>query len=348
MATFVRCATVCAAVLVLCCACQDTGHSPPVRGVAYVRYLGEGRSQIWFSRVDGGGKRLIARRADRPILSPDGRWIAYATCSAADYCGNVHVAATNGAGHLLLARGVEAQIWAPDSKRLLGTRPLSGFDRYGLVRIDLRDGTVRRLVDRPVERFSVSPSGREVCLVINSGGRFDLYVVGIDGGPVRRLTHGGVSDYPVWGTLGIAFSRQVRRGRLPHRAWGADEIWRIDPNGTGSRRIARPPARILGSGITGLAPITWSRDGRRIVAALLNEFGGPPYAVSVQTGAVRRIGSYGYAAWPFGLSRDGGRVLVEDRKYARLDRTQRVEVVPYAGTSPVVVARLAGSPTWNA
>jgi hypothetical protein len=164
---------------------------------------------------------------------------------------------------------------------------------------------------------------------------------------MRRLTYDGASDFPVWGTDGIAFNRQVRRGRFPHNAWGADEIWRIDPDGGGGRRIARPPARSLGSGITGLAPVAWSRDGRRIVAALLNEFGGPPYAVNTRTGAVRRIGSYGYAAWPFGLSRDGRRVLVEDRKYERLDRSQRVEIVPYAGGAPVVVARFAGSPTWN-
>jgi hypothetical protein len=49
----------------------------------------------------------------------------------------------------------------------------------------------------------------------------------------------------------------------------------------------------------------------------------------------------------FGLSRDGRRVLVEDRKYERLDRSQRFEIVPYAGGRPHVVARFAGSPTWN-
>ena len=65
------------------------------------------------------------------------------------------------------------------------------------------------------------------------------------------------------------------------------------------------------------------------------------------SGAVRRIGSYGYSAWPFGLSRDGRRVLVEDRKYERLDRSQRVEIVPYSGGPPMVVERFAGSPTWN-
>jgi Tol biopolymer transport system component len=346
MAIFVRCAAACAAVLSLCCACDRSTPAPPtVRGVAYVRYLGQGRSDVWLTRLDRG-RRLIARNADGPILSPDGRWIAYARCVAADYCGDVYLASTDGAERRLLARRFEAGAWTPDSKRLIGWRP-SHASRRALVRVDVRDGTVTRLVDRAVERFAVSPSGREVCVVINRRGHLDLYVVGTDGGRVHRLTSGGVSDFPVWGRYGIAFSRQVRRGTLPHNAWGADEIWSIDPGGGGSRRIARPPAHILGSGITGLAPIAWSRDGRRIVAALLNEFGGPPYSVNARTGAVRRIGSYGYTAWPFGLSRDGRSVLVEDRKYERLDRSQRVEIVPYAGGPPVVVARFAGSPTWN-
>lgn len=346
MAMFVRRVAACAAVLSLCSACGDTRPSPAVRGVAFVRYLGYGQSDVWLARL-GRGRQLIARGADRTVLSPDGRWIAYAECVAADYCGDVYLASTDGAERRLLVRGVEADAWTPDSTRLLGTRPLRGFDRHGLVRIDVRDGMVTHLVDRPVERFSVSPSGREICFVVNTRGHLDLYVVGIDGGRVRRLTHDGASDFPVWGTHGIAFSREVRRGTFPHNAWGADEIWRIDPDGGGRRQIAQPPARILGSGITGLAPVAWSRDGRRIVSALLNEFGGPPYAVNVRTGAVHRIGSYGYSAWPFGLSRDGRRVLVEDRKYERLDRWQRVEIVPYSGGPPVVVARFAGSPTWS-
>jgi Tol biopolymer transport system component len=337
-----------AALVTLCSAYSaETRDVPGARGVAYVRYLGGGRSDIWFAPLDGGRKQLIERRASHPLLSPDGRWIAFAKCTAADYCSDVYLVSTGRAKRRLLVRGVEADAWAPDSKRLFGTRPLSGFDRHGLVRIDVRDGRVKHLVDRDVERFSVSPSGQQVCVTLWRAGSPDLYVVGADGGAARRLTYGGVSDSPVWTTHGIALRRMVRHGTFPHQAWGADEIWRIDPDGHGSRRLARPPARILASGITGLAPIAWSVDGQRLVAALTNEFGGPPYAVNARTGAVRRIGSYSYSARSFGLSRDGRRVLVEDRKYDRLDRSQRIEIAPYAGGPPQVVARFAGSPTWN-
>jgi hypothetical protein len=36
-----------------------------------------------------------------------------------------------------------------------------------------------------------------------------------------------------------------------------------------------------------LGPGRWSSDGRALLAALANEFGGIPYAVDPQTGAVR-------------------------------------------------------------
>jgi Tol biopolymer transport system component len=343
---YVRCLALCALVVSLSCACGAKSARPDLRGVAYVRYVGEGRTDVWLAPLDGlGRKRLIARRADRPLVSPDGRWVAFAKCVAADYCGDVHIASTDGAERRLLARGVEAGAWTPDSNSLIGWRPLRAF-RRGLVRIDVGDGTSTRLVDRPVETFSISPSGEEICVEINRRGRSDLYVVSVDGGDMRRLTQDGLSGFPVWGTRGIAFSRQVRGGQLPNNAWGADEIWSIDREGRARRRIARPPARILGSGITGLAPVAWSRDGRRLVAALLNEFGGRPYAVNTRTGAVRRIDSYGYDAWPSGLSRDGRSVLVEERS-VELDRRWRVEVVPYSDGRPDVVARFAGSPSWN-
>ena len=346
MATRIRRAAVWAVLVSLLCACGgQTPRPPAVRGIAYIRYLGQGRSDLWLARLDGRGKRLIARQADQPLLSPDGQWIAFGKCVAADYCGELHLASTDGAERRLLARGVEAGAWTPDSKALIGWSPLRA-SRHALVRIDVHDGAVTRLVGRPVETFSVSPSSRRICFEINRGGRSDLYVVGIDGGGVRRLTHDGVSTFPVWGTHGMAFSRQIRGGRLPNNAWGADEIWRIDPDGHSRRRIARPPARILGSGITGLAPVAWSRDGRRLLVALTNEFGGPPYAVNARTGAVRAIDSYGYHAWPSGLSRDGRRVLVEERS-VELDRWWRVEVVPFAGGRPIVIARFAGSSSWN-
>ena len=318
---------------------------PPFRGIAYVRHFGFGRAEVWVARLDGTGKRRLAERAATPLLSPDGRWVAYAKCFDPGDCRELYLIPTAGGTPRLLAHGVWAQEWSPDSRFLVGTRVRRDFSTSALVKVDL-EGQVTEITRLPAGTVSLVPSGKQVCFDIWNGGRPDLYVVDIDGGSARRLTHGGVSLSPVWGTHGIAFTRLVREGRFPNNAWGADEIWRVNPDGSGLQRIAKPPARVLGSGITGLAPALWSRDGSRIVAELTNEFGGPPFAVDASTGRVRRIDSYSYHGHPAGLSRDGRYVLVEDGN-VELDRWQRVEVVPFAGGKPTVIARFAGSPSWN-
>ena len=156
------------------------------------------------------------------------------------------------------------------------------------------------------------------------------------------MTHDGDSVDPVWGPDAIAFTRLV-----PHRGWGAHEIWLVRPDGSGRRLLTKTPGALLGSGIVGLRPIEWSADGRVLLAALANEFGGPPYVVDARTGRVRSAGDYSYHAWPAGLSRDGRAVLVADSS-VELTRHTRIELVPLDGRAPRVLARFAGDPSWNA
>lgn len=121
----------------------------------------------------------------------------------------------------------------------------------------------------------------------------------------------------------------------------------MDPDGSERRPITgRLPERILGQGITGLVPVAWSDDGRRLLAGLVNEFGAVPFAVDPKRRTIRKIGNYGYADWPDGLSRDGRSVLVSVGNIASYDAT-RVEIVPYTGGRGRVIARRAGEASWN-
>ena len=61
---------------------------------------------------------------------------------------------------------------------------------------------------------------------------------------------------------------------------------------------------------------------------------------------MRRIGDYSYHAQVDGLSRDGRNVLVGDGS-VELDRHWRVDVIPNTGGRPRLVARYAGSASWN-
>jgi hypothetical protein len=131
------------------------------------------------------------------------------------------------------------------------------------------------------------------------------------------------------------------------RGWGRHEIWRINPDGTGRRTVTgRLPARLLGQGITGLVPVAWSFDGRRLLAGLQSEFGAVPFAVEPRSGTVRLIGTFDYDASPEGISRDGRTVLVSYGGFASDDDT-RLEIVPYSGGRGRVIARRAGEASWN-
>jgi hypothetical protein len=193
--------------------------------------------------------------------------------------------------------------------------------------------------------WSYSPDGDEIAYARQRGAHADVFVVSATGGTTHAVTHDGRSSSPVWTTKGIVVSRAISGRRIPHRGWGANELWLIDPGGRNPTSLSGPlPRRMLGSGITGLTAVAWS-DGA-LLAGLINEFGRPPYAVDARTKTVRRIGDLGFGATTDGLSRDGRRVLVEA---GNLDgaRNRRVLVLPFAGGKARVIARFAGDASWN-
>jgi Tol biopolymer transport system component len=336
-----------AATVALLVACgTDTVHPPAVRGITYVRHFAGGRSEVWLLK-DSGTRRRLAVGGILSLLSPDGRRVAFV-----DVRYDLYVVSTRGGNPRLLARSTWPTQWSPDSSFLLAKR-IDEAPTTAIVTVDLH-GDVTRVRRGYIGGFTLSPDGDEVCFDAvtarrDLGALSDLYVIDADGRNLRRLTHDASSASPVWSEHGIAFAKLVRPSRtrpLPNNAWGADEIWRIAPNGRGARRIARPPRNVLGQGIVGFAPEAWSRDGRRIVAALANEFGGPPFVIDVATGKIRRLGDYSYHAAVDGISQDGRSVLVEDRS-VELNRWWRVDVIPYSGGRARLIARYAGGASWN-
>lgn len=333
-------------VLLLVSACSHgSSEKAAAPWVAYTQYR-PSRDEVWIARVDGSGKRRLAPGIASAV-SPDGRWVAFGgNCEPelTHYCPDLYVVGTSGGEPRLLARQAAAEgpvVWSPDSARLAALRSVDD-ERRELVTIDVGSGDTVVLARGDATDFtgwSFSPSGDEIAY----GLRADIYVAAAGGGSARRLTRDGSSGFPVWGRRGIAFARFV-----PYRGWGRHEIWRIDADGTDRRTITgRVPDRLLGQGIEGLIPVAWSGDGARLLAALLNEFGGVPYTVNPRTGAIRRVGDYSFHAWPDGLSRDGRFVLVEDRG-VEIDVRSHIEVVRYEGGRVRVLARRAGAASWNA
>lgn len=212
--------------------------------------------------------------------------------------------------------------FSPDGRTvLLGTvRPLT--DRYRSPRravLALADPDDRGVSPRALPDLTDSdrepgwaPDGERLVFVGRLAGVSDLFVVGLDGGGLRRLTFGGgVERRPVWSTRGdVAFERG--RG-----------IWSIRADGGGGlRRLAA----------NGHHP-DWSPDGRRMVF----DREGRIYTSLRSGGGVRRLAGAGsYPAW----SPSGRRIAFRHRYdiyTADPDGTRRKRVynwMPSQGSRP--------------
>lgn len=331
------------------CSSDDEPERPVRTLIAFTKIHDPGQGEIWTARADGTGQRRLVRGVG-PAVSPDGRWIAFHRCRPdAMHCDLWLIPAMGGTARLV-ARKVERPVWASTSDRIVAGRTLEVGDT-ALLSLDPRTGGEREIARGFVTAWSVSPSGDEVVYARDPTVNFDrpgwedenLYIVGIDGGEPRQLTHEGFSGYPVWGPETIAFARLI-----PYRGWGRHEIWRIDPDGGNRRTVTgRLPQRLLGSGITGLVPVAWSEDGESLLAALSNEFGGPPYAVELETGAIRQLGEFGFYATSAGLSRDGRHVLMLEGGLPETGDRLGLVIVPFGGGPGKLVATGAGWASWN-
>jgi Tol biopolymer transport system component len=260
----------------------------PAQGVVQRRALVYERDgRVMVARVDGTHARHLASGWS-PHISPNGRWVAFTRCLGCKPDGDggrvdLYVVAAAGGTSRLLARRVDAAVWAPDSRTLVAEH------RDGPLRAVGLDGRVRILATGNVFGARVSPDGRAVAYsrsapVMNPtcGAHADIYRVPLRGGESRRLTRDARSAGPIWGRPGIAFAHEVGR-------CGVRTIWFMRPDGSGVRAVVpRLPADLTRGGYYGLEPVAWLPDGR-LLAAISAEFRREAAVVDVRTGRMTRL-----------------------------------------------------------
>jgi len=139
--------------------------------------------------------------------------------------------------------------FAPDGQRLVMSFGQGAASQ--IVEMDLRSRQPRQLTPLDPKIIDTSPcyspDGRQLVFESDREGTQQLYITGLDGSGVRRLSRGdGRYSTPVWSPRGdnIAFTKQVSGGFL---------IGVIKPDGTGER--------ILTEGFHNEGP-TWAPNGR--------------------------------------------------------------------------------------
>src|SRR5918912_1396037 len=139
------CALVAVAALVGCGTTNPKGE----KLIAYTKFLGHGTTEAWVAHLDGTGKRRVVKDAASPVVSPDGRWIAFSgDCSVGD-CENLYVVSAHGGRPRLLTRFGDIPQWDPHSRWIVARRSRPRT----LVRIDRKSGRSTVLAHGDVEAF---------------------------------------------------------------------------------------------------------------------------------------------------------------------------------------------------
>jgi len=265
---------------------------PAERHLVYIKGTGLDVPQVWIAKPDGSnGHRLTPGFVG--VLSPDGKIVAVARRRKGIFL----VPSDGGSAQRLTAKSLRPQAWSPDGKEVVATAATSQAVS-ALVALDPETGKETTIARGSLYGFDFSPKGDE--LVYSRapvatdqgicGDQFDLYVAKLDGSDAKRLTHDGLSAFPVWGPAGIAFSHFPAGGSLADCS--APGVSTIDPDGSHEHTVVdRAPDEITLAGYYGCQPLDWL-DDTRVLIGLRTDAGTEGAILDVKTHKLRRLGDY--------------------------------------------------------
>jgi len=334
----VRTALVTAALLLLAAGCGSTHSSAPAqRHLVFLAGDDPAKGVVWVADVNGSHARRLGPGSGA-VLSPDGQSVAVLRSD-----GIYLVSASSAWARLLTHRRLQPQAWSKDGKTIFATRsqPLAVLE---LDAIDRDSGHIRVVASGSLYGFDLSPKGDE--LVYSRapkatgsgpcGDQFDLYVTKVSGGKATRLTHDGLSGFPVWGADGIAFSRFPSGVTI--QDCSAPGIWTMKPDGSHVRAvIARAPDALASNDLFGLQPLAWL-DADHILTGVRTNAGNLGAVVDTRTGKLHQLRDFVDEA-----SSDGRFAVGSGGD----NQGVHVAIVRVNGDQRVFLRRNACCPDWN-
>jgi Tol biopolymer transport system component len=243
--------------------------SPDGRFIAYWS-IENGVRNLWSVPAGGGTPIPITKDEATdwsPVWSPDGRWLYF--CSDRGGTMNVWRVAIDGSGH---PSGNAMPVATPSNYSGMLSLTRSG-NRLAYVQFAAHTAIMRADFDPALGRITspatqlspaaraganpqISPDGQRVAFSNVGDGQEDLFIVGLDGRNLERLTNDAARDrLPRWSPDGsrIAFFSN-RTGKY--------EIWTMRPDGSDLSQLSQLP--------DANTPV-YSRDGTRMAVHILGD-----------------------------------------------------------------------------
>jgi len=237
-------------------ACSPQPDSEPETSsfdVVFVRYVENGGDLFLLDPSNNDVRQLSATPASEefPVWSPDGSKIAFLTVQ--DDKVSLRVMDSNDDSIAFLDPDVSNPVsWSGDSKSLVTT--VDEGESRGLWTISLADGSRSTVpTGAPGDAYATwSPAANRLAFESTRDGNPEIYVAGVDGSDVVRLTDNDqLDEWPQWSNDGqfIAFASGVE---------GEKDLWVMRADGTEKRQLTD---KVL----FGDAYPSWSPDDKSIV-----------------------------------------------------------------------------------
>ncbi len=314
-------------------------------GLAYASSGAHGVPKIVIANANGSDPRTLTD-GSVPVVSPNGASVAFGPVT-----GKVGLVAYSDAGKLtgkfFVGDGVEVNpiAWSHDSRyiavALTDVNATTKIGKSGLGIIDTKTGKATTVAHGQVDGVGWSPSADTVVFgLIKSAsvlGPSNLYSWDLASSSLQQLTHNNHSLDPVWGKLGIAYDQSKARKESP-----AYEIWLMNGAGHSTLITHTKPGPL----VQGLVPVAVSANGRRMIAGFEGEDTDNAYTVDLKTHAVHELHVGTKVVTPWGISRNGQRLLVNVGGFENSNGPGNVESMSFAGGDAKVLGK-GDFPSWT-
>ena len=225
--------------------------------IVFTFYAKPDHTDVYVMDADGGNRENLTNHPaydGSPDWSPDRTKIAFA--SDRSIPSQIYVMDADGKNPIRLTDGPRSKgtpDWSPDGGKIAFTvRPDRRNEWESHIAVMDADGKNRERLEDSAEAPSWSPDGREIAFMSRRAGgqSYHIYVIGIDGQGLRRVTH------HLWGAQNPAFSPDGKRIAYMAMDESFSHIFVVNADGTDPKRLTHNQQNH--------GDPAWSPSGRRI------------------------------------------------------------------------------------